>query len=246
MMASGRTPRCGCWIDFRVGVGERHDEWRVGHLFQHLRFQNAACRKAKEDIGTFDDLTERAQIGRLRITVLVGVHQFLAALIDTALKVGNPNVFARQAGLFEQAKTGKGGGACAGGDQFDLLDVFAGQFQRVAHGRRNDNRRAMLVVMEHRNVHALLQRLFDDEALRRLDVLKVDAAKGRLQRGDRVDEFCGSRSSTSMSNTSMPANFLNRTALPSITGLEAKRPIAPRPRTAVPLEITPTRFERAV
>ncbi len=56
----------------------------------------------------------------------------------------------------------------------------------------------------------------------------------------------GSSASTSMSNTSMPANFLNRTALPSITGLPASAPILPRPRTAVPLEITPTRLPRVV
>jgi hypothetical protein len=51
---------------------------------------------------------------------------------------------------------------------------------------------------------------------------------------------------TSMSNTSMPANFLNRTALPSITGLEASGPISPRPSTAVPLVSTATRFWRMV
>ncbi len=56
----------------------------------------------------------------------------------------------------------------------------------------------------------------------------------------------GSLASTSMSNTSMPANFLNSTALPSITGLAASGPILPRPRTAVPLEITATRLARAV
>ena len=50
----------------------------------------------------------------------------------------------------------------------------------------------------------------------------------------------------SMSNTSMPANFLNSTALPSITGLEASGPILPRPSTAVPLETTATRLARAV
>ena len=53
-------------------------------------------------------------------------------------------------------------------------------------------------------------------------------------------------SSTSRSNTSMPANFLNRTALPSITGLEARGPILPSPSTAVPLVITATRLPRAV
>ena len=55
-----------------------------------------------------------------------------------------------------------------------------------------------------------------------------------------------SLASISMSNTSMPANFLNRTALPSITGLPASGPILPSPSTAVPLVTTPTRFARAV
>src|SRR5690606_41580184 len=52
--------------------------------------------------------------------------------------------------------------------------------------------------------------------------------------------------SISMSKTSMPANFLNRTALPSITGLDANGPISPRPRTAVPLDTTATRLARLV
>jgi len=55
-----------------------------------------------------------------------------------------------------------------------------------------------------------------------------------------------SGASISMSKTSMPANFLNRTALPSITGLEASGPILPRPSTAEPLEMTATRLARAV
>jgi hypothetical protein len=49
-----------------------------------------------------------------------------------------------------------------------------------------------------------------------------------------------------MSKTSMPANFLNSTALPSITGLAASGPMLPRPSTAVPLLMTATRLARAV
>ena len=41
-------------------------------------------------------------------------------------------------------------------------------------------------------------------------------------------------------NASMFANSLNKTALPSITGIEASAPIFPRPKTAVPLDITAT------
>ncbi len=56
----------------------------------------------------------------------------------------------------------------------------------------------------------------------------------------------GSFSASSMSKTSMPENFLNRQALPSITGLAASGPMLPRPSTAVPLVTTPTRLLRDV
>ena len=56
----------------------------------------------------------------------------------------------------------------------------------------------------------------------------------------------GSFSFTSMSNTSMPANFLNNTPLPSMTGLAASGPMSPKPSTAVPLVMTATKLPRLV
>ena len=52
--------------------------------------------------------------------------------------------------------------------------------------------------------------------------------------------------STSRSIESTSANRLKSTALPSITGFEASAPRSPRPRMAVPFEITATRFPLAV
>ncbi len=52
--------------------------------------------------------------------------------------------------------------------------------------------------------------------------------------------------SNSMSNTSMSAKILNKSPLPSITGLPACAPISPSPNTAVPLLITATKFPLAV
>ena len=46
----------------------------------------------------------------------------------------------------------------------------------------------------------------------------------------------------SKSIPSTSANFLKSTALPSITGLDAAAPIFPKPNTAVPFEMTATRF----
>ena len=47
----------------------------------------------------------------------------------------------------------------------------------------------MLVVVKHRNLHAFAQLALDIKAVRRLDVFEVDGAKGRLQRGDDLDQF---------------------------------------------------------
>jgi len=52
----------------------------------------------------------------------------------------------------------------------------------------------------------------------------------------------GSFEDSSMSMESTSAKRLNSTLLPSITGLEASAPRSPRPRIAVPLEITATRL----
>ncbi len=48
--------------------------------------------------------------------------------------------------------------------------------------------------------------------------------------------------SISISNTSIPAKILNKRPFPSITGLDASGPMSPNPKTAVPFEITATRF----
>ena len=45
----------------------------------------------------------------------------------------------------------------------------------------------MLVVVKDRDLHARLELRLDLEAFRPLDVLQIDAAEGRLQRGHRLD-----------------------------------------------------------
>ena len=42
----------------------------------------------------------------------------------------------------------------------------------------------MLIIMEYRDLHALSQHALDHEALGRLDVLEIDGAEGRFERGD--------------------------------------------------------------
>ena len=94
-----------------------------------------------------------------------------------------------QAERLEQLGAGDAARARAVHDKLGLLDVAAGQMQRVDQARRRDDRGAVLVVVEHRDVEQLLQPLLDDEALRRLDVFEVDAAPALAEIADRVDEL---------------------------------------------------------
>ncbi len=56
-------------------------------------------------------------------------------------------------------------------------------------GGEGDDRRAVLVVVEDRDVEALLEPALDLEAARRRDVLEVDAAVGRGDPRHRVDDL---------------------------------------------------------
>ena len=62
-------------------------------------------------------------------------------------------------------------------------------FQGVDQRRAGDDGGAVLVVVEDRDVHGLLQFLLDVETLGRLDVLQVDAAEGRLEQLAGLDDL---------------------------------------------------------
>ena len=111
-----------------------------------------------------------------RVRRLPLVHAVGAALIDHALGVAEDQVFVLEADGFEQLQAGDAGGAGAVADELGVLDLAAGQVERIEQAGGRDDRGAVLVVMEHRDVEQFAQPLLDDEALRRLDVLEVDAA----------------------------------------------------------------------
>ena len=81
-----------------------------------------------------------------------------------------------EADRLEQFEAGDAGGAGAVADQLGVVDLAAGQIERVEQAGGGDDRGAVLVVMEHRDVQQLAQALLDDEAFRRLDVFEIDAA----------------------------------------------------------------------
>jgi hypothetical protein len=98
------------------------------------------------------------------------------------------DVRARQPEFDQQVETGQRRRTGAAGDQLDLRQLLADHLQAVEDRRRHDDCGAMLVIVEHRDLHALAQPALDVEALRRLDVLEVDAAEGGLEGCDDFDQ----------------------------------------------------------
>ena len=120
-------------------------------------------------------------------------------------------------------------------------ELLADDAQRVGERRQHDDRRAVLVVVEHRDVEQLAQPGLDLEAARRGDVLEVDPAEDRARSPATVRTISSaSWVSRQIGQASMPANRLNSAALPSITGSAASGPMLPSPSTAEPSVTTAT------
>ncbi|CAM2185817.1 hypothetical protein BLAT2472_80176 [Burkholderia latens] len=175
--------------DLRRRVRERENQRPRGHRLQHLRFQNAADRQAEKHVGAADHFGQRTRIGFLCEALLRRVHQRGTAAIDDAFDVRRPDVRDRQPQVDQQVQASERGGACARRDDLHFLDRLADHLQSVDERGRDGNRRAVLVVVEHGNLHALAQLALDGEAFRRLDVFEVDAAERGLEAGDDVDEL---------------------------------------------------------
>ena len=85
----------------------------------------------------------------------------------------------RQSHRLQQFDAGDRGGAGAVDDDSGRFQIAAGEIERIDERRRRDDRGAVLVVMEHGDIHELAQPFLDDKAVGRLDVLEIDAAEGR-------------------------------------------------------------------
>ena len=91
----------------------------------------------------------------------------------------------------QEVEAGQGRGAGAAGHQPRLLDRLADQEQAVPDRGGDDDRGAVLVVVEDRDPHPLAQLALDHEALGGADVLEVDGAEGRLECRHDLDQPVG-------------------------------------------------------
>ena len=116
------------------------------------------------------------------------IHAFSATLIDHALAITHDYIAMRYAHCFDQFRACNRGSACAITNNLHILKVAPGKPAGIDEPGRRDDCGAMLVIMENRDVHLFAQRLLDHKAVRCRDIFQIDAAKGRFQKLNRIDE----------------------------------------------------------
>src|ERR1019366_8783009 len=122
-------------------------------------------------------------------TLLVGIHAFLAAFVNHALGIAEGDIFALHTQRDVVLGAGYAGSSRTVDHDLDVLHALTDQLQRIHDGRAGDDCGPVLVIVEDRDLHGLLQRLLDIETLGRLDVFEIDAAKGRFEKLASADDF---------------------------------------------------------
>ena len=153
----------------------------------HSGFSTRGAERPRNTSAPPSTSLQRARVGVARVARHVGQHA-RAVGAHHAGDVGQRHVLRPQSHRHQQIDAGQRRGAGAGGDQPHIGQRLALQHQPVAHRGGDGDRGAVLVVVEHRDAHAAAQLRLDGEAFRRLDVLQVDRAEGRLQRRNHIAE----------------------------------------------------------
>ncbi len=221
--------------DLRLRVGEREDQRLVGHFRDHLRLENTPGREAEEDVCARNDFGERARRCLARIAGLVRIHFFLAALVHHTLDVRDPDVVGFQSQADQQIEAGERRRARARADELHSRQFLAHHPQPVQHCGADDDGGAVLIVVKHRDLHALAQLALDVEAFRGLDVLEVDSAERGLQRRDDLDQLLRIALAHLDVEAIDPGEFLEEHRLAFHHGFRRERPDRSQPQHGGPV-----------
>ena len=169
--------QCVRVADLGIGVGQREDDRPLGHRLDHLLGHGPGDGDSDERIRAHEGILESSGI-RIDGEFPLDVVEVVASVVDHTDRVDHQDVLRAHAELDEEPRRSDAGGSRPGEDHLHTGDVPPCQFESVEEGRPTDDGGPVLVVVEHGDVEPITQGLLDLEALRRFDVLEIDAADG--------------------------------------------------------------------
>ncbi len=110
-------------------------------------------------------------------------------MVDDTFGIAQDNVVRPHAHRLKEFHTCDCRGSCPIHHQFGRSKFTVGQMTGVYEAGSGDNRGAMLVIMEDRDIHEFAETLLYNEAFWRLNIFEVDPAEAGPEEPDRVDEF---------------------------------------------------------
>ncbi len=179
-------------VDLRLGVRHGEDDPRPRHRAQGFQGEELRAGEADEDVRVLHRVGDGAG-RRLRVELL---HHgaFLAvevgaAEVHDAVPVAEPEMCDARA--VEEPRGRDPSRPRADDDDPELVESDVADRGGVPERGVHDDRGAVLVVVEDRDVEPLPELALDVEAGRRGDVLQVDPAEVRRHAHDRVDDLLG-------------------------------------------------------
>src|SRR5690606_23184674 len=166
--------------DFGFRVGQCQDQRTIGHSLDHVGGEDPRSRAAQEHVGVLADICQGTGVSLLSVFGLGLFHALFTAFVNDAARVGYIDVAARKSQADKKVQAGDGSGAGSRTNQLYARDVLADHLETVEDRSSRNDGRAVLVVVEDRNLHAFAKLLFDIEAFGSLDVFKIDPTQGGL------------------------------------------------------------------
>ena len=193
--AAGADHECARFLgqvrhDLRCRICHCKDKRLVVHGFYHFRCDKIRLGHADKDVCAFHRIC-KATVNLLLVCTLGERGQCLGgelvALADDALGIEHKNILhADGKQHFCNRNTCC---ACAVDDDLQIAELLAGQLGCVHDSSGCNDSRAVLVVMEHRNIDHCFQLALDLKAARCGDILQVDAAEAACNQGNGLAEF---------------------------------------------------------
>ena len=177
-------------VNFRNRVRASEDD-RVGvHRLDHFLGNAVRSRNADENVRAlhrFGETARNAFLIRHFRDFLFRSVQARVALANNSLRVADDHVFDAERDEEFRDRDTRGPGAVH--RDFNVFHFLAGNAKSVQKRGGGDDRGAVLVVVEDRNIELFLEALFDFEATRRGNVFEVDAAEATGKEFDRFDDL---------------------------------------------------------
>ena len=158
--------RCYLWLR----VCHSKDNWFLCHLRKVLTLQCTCSRNSNEDVSANKGILESPCISFQREFFFLWVHTCCSTLVDHSSCIAYRDILLLDTVIAHELDASNASCTCSVQHDFGCGWLPPCDLHRTDKSSQANDRSSMLVIVEDRDVHELLEFLFHIEAVRSLDV----------------------------------------------------------------------------